>query len=134
MNLEQAKQAVASNADAIVATAACQASGGGFDKASAIVRMLLIADPEHAEAWHLLGAICFRTRNPLGAAVCLERCLELAPDHGPANAMYGELALRSGAPRPAARHLAAALANESTLSPRLRTWVTLLAQRCPATA
>jgi uncharacterized protein YvpB len=61
---------------------------GDLDRARSLITEVLDADPSNAEAWLVMAKIS-RTRQ--GSIDCLERVLQLAPDHQLAARMLAEL-------------------------------------------
>jgi tetratricopeptide (TPR) repeat protein len=63
--------------------------GGRLQAAQQIYRRILAAEPNHAEALHLLGLIAYQAGNPDEAAACWRRTVELAPEFAQAHYNLG---------------------------------------------
>jgi tetratricopeptide (TPR) repeat protein len=59
-------------------------------------RAVLAAQPNHAEAHYLLGAVLMQTNRLAEAASALTRCLDAAPQHAAAKAMIGPVLSQLG--------------------------------------
>jgi tetratricopeptide (TPR) repeat protein len=103
---------------------------GDTSQALDIVRGVLRAYPELAPAWNALAGLHRARREPLAVAICLARCLDLDPGHGPANLALAEFALRIARPERARLHILAALRRAGDLSPRRRAWAEALSRHC----
>ncbi len=57
--------------------------GGNLRKAEEIYRQILQADPNHADALQLLGAIAFQTGHTEAAIDLVNRAIQAAPGHAP---------------------------------------------------
>ncbi len=53
---------------------------GRLQEAETIYRQILASEPNHHDAWHLLGLIACRAGNYQGGVECIQRALTLRPD------------------------------------------------------
>lgn len=52
---------------------------GNLQEAERLYRLVLQADPEHAEAWHMLGLIAHQVGQDAPALECIQNAIKLAP-------------------------------------------------------
>src|SRR3954463_6613871 len=69
---------------------------GDLPKAEAAYRTVLENDPDHAEAWALLGAARLAAGRPADAEAALRQALALRPDHAGAHDNLGVTLSRHG--------------------------------------
>jgi protein O-GlcNAc transferase len=62
---------------------------GRLREAETIYRQILAADPDHPDAWHLLGLIASEVANHQAAVECIQRALLLRPDWAEAHFNLG---------------------------------------------
>jgi protein O-GlcNAc transferase len=62
---------------------------GRLREAETIYRQVLAADPDHHDAWHLLGLIACQAGNHQAGVDCIQRALELRPDWADAHFNLG---------------------------------------------
>ena len=55
---------------------------GGLREAESIYRQILDADPQHSDAWHLLGVSACQAGNPRAGVECIRRALMHRPNWG----------------------------------------------------
>jgi predicted O-linked N-acetylglucosamine transferase (SPINDLY family) len=82
---------------------------GRLQSAEQICRQILAAEPNHADAWHLLGVINAQTGNYQHAVECLHRALAVKPDWAEAHNNLGNALREQGKPDEAAPFLQRAL-------------------------
>jgi len=64
---------------------------GRLEEADAMYRLILTADPEHADANHFLGVLCFQAGRDETAAALIEKSLTTAPDNADALNNLGQV-------------------------------------------
>ncbi len=62
---------------------------GRLREAETIYRQILAADPNHLDAWHLLGLIACQVGKHQAGVECIQRALTLKPDWAPAHFNLG---------------------------------------------
>jgi tetratricopeptide (TPR) repeat protein len=70
--------------------------GGRLQAAEQIYRQILQAEPNHADAIHLLGVIAHQVGKPDEAVACYRRALELKPDYAEAHSNLGVVCKEQG--------------------------------------
>jgi tetratricopeptide (TPR) repeat protein len=101
---------------------------GRLTEAEALCRQVLQADPNVAEAEHLLGVIAHQNGRLSEGIAHLERATELAPQVALFHANLGEMHRLSGSPKLAVKEAKRALA----LTSHMRLWVWLKHPAFPA--
>jgi tetratricopeptide (TPR) repeat protein len=69
---------------------------GGLHQAEELYRQILQVDPDHADAWHLLGLIAHQTGRTAEAVVMIRRALQLQPSFADAHYNLGLVLLAQG--------------------------------------
>ena len=69
---------------------------GRLRESETIYRQILAADPNHHDAWHLLGLIASQVGNYQYGVECLQRALTLRPDWAEAHFNLGNAWKRQG--------------------------------------
>jgi tetratricopeptide (TPR) repeat protein len=67
------------SADELLSAALAQHRAGNLPLAETLYREILAAAPDAADAWHLLGALCFQANRPEEAVTAIERAIRLNP-------------------------------------------------------
>jgi protein O-GlcNAc transferase len=62
---------------------------GRLQESATIYRQILAADPNHHDAWRLLGLIACQTRNYQAGVECIQRAVTLSPDWAEAHFSLG---------------------------------------------
>jgi len=89
---------------------------GRLDAAEEIYRRILAVEPDHAEAWHLLGVIQTQQGDPSGAIECIARAIGRAPGEGAYHNSLGEAYRRLGRNRDAIDSFRQAIALQADLA------------------
>jgi Tfp pilus assembly protein PilF len=121
---------MAPNSDTFSNAVACLGEGR-VAEAEKLCRLVVAADPLHADAWHLLGHIASLLGQPGPAEECLRRAIEINPRDADAYHSLGGVYMRGGALDRAADCFQKALELEPSFAAaylilRIGTWSTAL--------
>jgi tetratricopeptide (TPR) repeat protein len=83
--------------------------GGDLRQAEQLYRQLLHAQPDHADAWQLLGAALQGQGRPADAVPAFQRAIQVRPESADAHAGLGRALAEQGRPDQAAAHFRHAL-------------------------
>jgi tetratricopeptide (TPR) repeat protein len=91
------KETTARTGPADTFAAACRAhQAGRLREAEEMYRLVLQADPRHAQAWYLLGAACQAMGRADEAAASLRRALQERPGHADSHNLLGVVLAQQG--------------------------------------
>jgi tetratricopeptide (TPR) repeat protein len=79
-----------------LATAMAALQRGNLDAASRVFNGILAAAPDHPDALHFLGIVCFQQKDPSAARALIERSINLLPNHAVYLANYSAVLLSIG--------------------------------------
>jgi protein O-GlcNAc transferase len=117
------------NSTGMLAAALADHRAGHLDRAEPIYRRIVAAEPDHAEAHHLLAVVALQRGRPAEAAPLAQRATELTADHPKAWNTLGNALHALGDKTGAEAAFRRALANAPDLADAAYNLATLLADR-----